>query len=76
VSRANFLLRVLRVFGLGYMITCTIVLSWTFMVAWFSENKVVLVGIDWYGEAAVELITILLCLPCVVVYLAFLRRGL
>jgi len=59
---------VIRFMGLVGIMAGYSLMLWTFMTAYSRESKSVLVQIDWYGEALVELIISLILLPCAVYF--------
>lgn len=57
--------RALGFIGLVFMVAVYILFIWTFIDAYMTEGKATTIYIDEYNEAGIELIVLLLSIPCV-----------
>jgi hypothetical protein len=68
LGKLNFgkkaILKIIKLYGLVWLITAWIGIFYIFIQAYFSQNKTVIVDINEYGEANVELILLLTSVPC------------
>lgn len=65
-----------RILGLANLMSCWVVLTLTFMAAYFGGDYSILVTINEYHEAHIELAMMLLLFPATIYTLFFMRSKL
>lgn len=60
--------------GFVVMSACTVAMYTIFFVAFFSPDKVVLVTINLFGEAKIEIILLTSVIPCVIYFFWQIRK--
>ncbi|HLD48816.1 MAG TPA: hypothetical protein VJB11_00465 [archaeon] len=57
-----------KLIGLSFVIGITFLMTFTFVFAFFSPDKMIILNIDRYGEANLEMIILVLLFPMAVYY--------